>query len=608
MAEHMIETRILLRYDTLSNWESSTVILKPGEAAIAVSTFDYTIEGTNHRPDHTPPAVGIKVGDGYHYFSELPWVQAVAGDVYNWAKQQTKPSYNANEIQGLTALIQQCIEDAGGGGGSGGGGGDVTVQARLYRLIKGTGDNADKYYLQSKAADESEWTTDELNYIDLSDLARILTWMGEAADYWNLGGYLADKINESLNSLNYNDTPDPTKVVTAVHQSNGRISVVRGDIGAGNISGVISVEHGGTGQTSFEADSVLVGNGTGNITSRPIETTLTSNNNLATNRAIVTYIDNATAGVTGAMHYIGEASVEITNNSNVNPRIEGYDFSSAQNGDVIIYNSAEYVWTGIAWRLLGDEGSYAVKGSITNRDIAPDAEIDQSKIANLTIDLSNKVDKEEGKGLSSNNYTNDDKAKLEGIEENAQRNIIEHVYVNGTEAIPTTVDGNENSLNLRVSALTPEEEEKISGIEPQAQVNRIEHVFLNEEELPIKTVKNLNKSVNIEINEFTDAEKEKLATIEANAQENKIEKIFFNETQFTPNDEKEVHVTIDTAALDLNVLEGAQIPNGNTTEEVQVVNKKLQLARIAATGDVSDLQQIADTYITFDCGSSTEVI
>ena len=61
MAEHTIETRILLRYDTLSNWENSTVILKQGEAAIAVSTFDYTIEGTNHRPNHTPPAVGIKV-------------------------------------------------------------------------------------------------------------------------------------------------------------------------------------------------------------------------------------------------------------------------------------------------------------------------------------------------------------------------------------------------------------------------------------------------------------------------------------------------------------------------------------------------------------------
>ena len=607
MAEHTIETRILLRYDTLQNWTSSTVILKQGEAAIAVSSFDYTIEGTNNRPNHTPPAVGIKVGDGYHYFSELPWVQAVAGDVYNWAKQQTKPSYNANEIQGLTALIQQCIEDAGGGGGSGGGG-EVTVQARLYRLIKGTGDNSDKYYLQSKTVDDTTWTTDELNYIDLSDLARILTWMGDAAEYWNLGGYLAEKINDSLSSINYTDTPDATKVVTAVHQTNGKIRVVRDSIGANNISGIITVEHGGTGQNSFESDSVLVGNGTGNILSRPIDNVLLDNNNLATGHAIVAYVDNATAGITGAMHYIGEARVEITNGSNVNPRIENYDFIGAQPGDVIIYNQAEYVWTGAQWRLIGDEGSYAIKGSIVNRDIAADANIDQSKIADLTSSLESKVDKEEGKGLSSNNYTNDDKNKLSGIEENAQRNIIEHVYVNGTEVVPTTIEGNENSLGLRVSALTPEEEEKIEGIEPQAQVNRIEHIFLNEEELAIKTVKNLAKSVNIELNKFTTEEKEKLAGIEPQAQQNTIEKIFFNDTQFTPNEEKEVHVTIDTAALDLDVLEGAQVPGDNLPEEVSQVNKKLQLARIAKTGNVVDLLQSNDEYITLYCGTSTEVI
>jgi len=35
MAEHQIETRILLRYDTYDNWMHSTVILKTGEAAIA---------------------------------------------------------------------------------------------------------------------------------------------------------------------------------------------------------------------------------------------------------------------------------------------------------------------------------------------------------------------------------------------------------------------------------------------------------------------------------------------------------------------------------------------------------------------------------------------
>ena len=46
---------------------------------------------------------------------------------------------------------------------------------------------------------------------------------------------------------------------------------------------------------------------------------------------------------------------------------------------------------------MGDEGSYAVKGAIKNVDIAADAAISQSKIANLTTDLDNKVDKIDGK-------------------------------------------------------------------------------------------------------------------------------------------------------------------------------------------------------------------
>lgn len=606
MAEHMIESRILLRYDTLYNWMNSTVILKQGEAAIAVSTFDNTIENTNHHPDHTPPAVGIKIGDGYHYFSELPWVQGVAGDVYNWAKQQTKPTYNANEIQGLTTLIQQYIDNAGGGGG---GSGPVTVEARAYRLTKGTGDNKNKYYLQSKGANDEDWITDELNYVDLGELATVIEWLGEGIeDYWTISGFTVDKLNERLRQLNYTDTAGVDTVVTAVNQSNGKISVTHGPIKASAIGGIVDVEHGGTGKNTLEYDSVLVGNGTGAVLTKPIDSTLTSNNNLATNRAIVNYIDNATAGLTGAMHFIGEATVEITNNSIVNPRIDGYNFSKAQGGDVILFNAAEYVWTGTNWRLLGDEGSYAVRGSITNIDIADGADIAQSKIANLVNDLDNKVDKEEGKSLSSNDFTNEEKLKLADIEDNAQRNIIEHVYVNGTEILPSTIEGNANSLGLRVSALTPEEEEKIAGIETRAQVNRIEHIFLNETELNIGTVRDLAKSVNIPINEFTTEEKDKLQGIEAGAQINKIEKIYFNDNLFAANEEKEVRVTLDAAALNLSVLEGAQVPYNNTVEEVPVTNKKLQLARIAATGDVSDLKQTANTYIIFNCGSSTEVI
>lgn len=598
MAEHTIETRILLRYDTLSNWLNSTVILKPGEAAVAAAPFSYTIEGTNDRPEHTPPAVGIKIGDGYHYFSELPWVQGIAGDVYNWAKQQNKPSYSASEIQGLATFVQQYIT---GGGQSG----DVTVEARAYRLTEIN----NKYYLQSRGVEDEDWVTDELHFIDLSQLADLLTWLGTAVDdYWTIGGFTNQKIADKLNTLNYSDTEDLSKVVTAVDQVNGKISVTHRTLSTNNLSGILKVSQGGTGRDTLEQDSVLVGNGSNAVSLRPIETELTSNNNLATNRAIITYINNATAGLTGAMHFIGEATVEIRNGSSVNPRIDGYNFSSAQPGDVILFGQQEYVWNGV-WTLLGDEGSYAVKGSITNADIADGAEIAQSKIANLTSDLSLKVDKVTGKQLSTNDFTDEEKQKLLGIEDNAQRNIIEHIYVNGTEAIPTIVDGNPNSLSLRVSALTQEEEEKISGIENGAQANRIEHIFLNSNELNITTVKNLAKSVNILLNEYTDAEQLKLAGIESGAQVNIIEKIFFNETQFQPNAEKEVHVVIDEAALNLQVIKGARVPNGGLYEDIDITQeKKLELARIAKTGNIVDLIQTNNTYVILDCGSSTEVL
>jgi hypothetical protein len=50
-----------------------------------------------------PVAVGIKIGDGRSYFDELPWIQAIASDVYSWAKSSTPPS--ADTIPGLAQYI-----------------------------------------------------------------------------------------------------------------------------------------------------------------------------------------------------------------------------------------------------------------------------------------------------------------------------------------------------------------------------------------------------------------------------------------------------------------------------------------------------------------------
>jgi len=199
---------------------------------------------------------------------------------------------------------------------------------------------------------------------------------------------------------------------------------------------------------------LLVGNGTDAIISIPISDDINSNNTIVSRGAIKSYIDASVANIANAMHFIGEATVEINNDSTVDPVIDSYIFSQAQRGDVILYNSKEFVWDGNKWHLLGDESSYAIKGSITNNDISANAAIALSKIDGLNTILSNKVNSEEGKGLSTNDYTSIEKDKLASIPITAQENIIEHIYLNGTELILTTIEEQEKSVNIQIRGLT----------------------------------------------------------------------------------------------------------------------------------------------------------
>jgi len=53
MAEKILNTRIALKYDTLANWMSSSLILKTGEIAVAEIPSGASDSGL------TPPAIGI---------------------------------------------------------------------------------------------------------------------------------------------------------------------------------------------------------------------------------------------------------------------------------------------------------------------------------------------------------------------------------------------------------------------------------------------------------------------------------------------------------------------------------------------------------------------
>ena len=72
------------------------------------------------------------------------------------------------------------------------------------------------------------------------------------------------------------------------------------------------------------------------------------------------------------------------------------------------------------------------------QNIEAASEADLSDLAQV---VAGKVDKEEGKGLSSNDYTDADQEKLAAIEDGAQVNVIESISVNGTAVNP---DANKN--------------------------------------------------------------------------------------------------------------------------------------------------------------------
>ena len=591
MADHRIETKILLRYATYSQWMSSDLILLPGEAAVAYFPRTSTLTNTDDVPDLTPPAIGIKIGDGHSYFDELPWVQAIAADVYSWAKEENKPTYAATEITGLT----EFINSVGGGGGSGGN------SAASYRIIYDSTNN--KYILQYYDETSQDWvsTTSEINLAQiLNRINTIERWANGARS--NLGNievpiveYIYEEVLNYINALDYPDQIEPHQFITSVVQTDGVIAVTRSTISMSDISGVLSTEQGGTGVSRVEDDELLVGSMDGTLQVRRFVTHIESDdrNVFVTAGAVIDYVLSQTAGLTGAMHFIGEATIPITGDQpHMDPQISGYNFRNVQAGDVILANGAqEFVWTGDSWRLLGDEGSYAIKGSITNADIAEEANIAQSKIDGLSDSFNAKVDKVDGKGLSTNDYTNDDKNKLTDIEPDAQVNVIEHVFFNDEEVNPTIVNGYAKSIDLHFNGMSQEQGEKLDGIEAGAEVNTIEAITLDGQPVPVT-----NRVAAI--------------TTDHTAYENKIEAIYVNGTEQTPDQQKRVNITIDESALSFEVINGAVIPNliGGGNESITVEDKKLQLARIAKTGNVSDLLQTENTYIILQCGSSTEVI
>lgn len=176
--------------------------------------------------------------------------------------------------------------------------------------------------------------------------------------------------------------------------------------------------------------------------------TPSGNTSAANKKYVDDTITNATKGLTGAMHYIGASSTDPM--LPAGPTVTGHTGAFAS-GDVVTWgDNKEYVYDGTTWRVLGDEGSYIVKGTkFTDADIADNAAISQLKIDGLQTALAAKLNSTEAESLYVPKKTGfslvDDAeiTKLGTVEVHAQANKIESIKAGGT-ALTIDIDKSVN--------------------------------------------------------------------------------------------------------------------------------------------------------------------
>ena len=187
--EKILNTRVLLKTDTLENWNNSTLALKKGEIAIATVA---ATAGTGL----TEPVVMIKIGeDGVKTFNELPWnFYAKASDVIAACKSEsTLTDFVNNVIAGAGIATDEALATLTGR--------VTTAEGNIDALEALVGNTA----------------------VDTQITNAVSAAIGE-------GGSVTKKIAAEIQKLDVEDTAVAGKYVSAVSEADGKITVTRADL------------------------------------------------------------------------------------------------------------------------------------------------------------------------------------------------------------------------------------------------------------------------------------------------------------------------------------------------------------------------------------------
>lgn len=300
-----LNTRIRLKYDTLADWNTNkSVVLLEGEIGLcyvpAITTGTTT----------TAPTVLFKVGDGTKTWEELPWGAGLAADVPSWAKAATAPE-------------------------------DTDTQYKLEQDT--TNGHILKFYSKTK---NGNWGTPvSITIPDNNQTIKVGDVVFGASDAITLVGdggvtVTGDKTNKKI-TFKVEKAAEATKADSATTAEKVAKALKFGTksydgsteqtITAADINKDLTLQINGTTKVTYNGSTA----GTFNVTA-------------------------ADLGLSGAMHFLGTSTTEITDHGTQKPTIDSKAVNPAI-GDVVLYNHLEFVWDGSKWEKLGDESSYALK-------------------------------------------------------------------------------------------------------------------------------------------------------------------------------------------------------------------------------------------------------
>lgn len=562
MAEKIINTRVQLKYDTLTNWLASSVILKAGEVAIA------TIATTNSDSGLTPPAIGIKVGDGNNTFANLNWIQAVAGDVPTWAKEAagaTVKSWIDHAISEIPAapsgegtttftsakLIKSVTQDK-GGKITNVTYEDITIDAvsgltaRLEGIDTAIGTKLDANLASANATITNKLIDDAAakGYADAaqsnaetaasSALSAAKTAILGEADYSGTvkGAYAeAKKANDAIAALDVTDSG--TGVVTAISQTDGKIAYTKSAI-----------------------DTVVAFSDGYNASSNKAATVKTVTDAVD---AAKTELNSTLSQMTGAMRFRGTVAAAPTADT---AAPSGDGLGAWRAGDVVLFGTAEYVVSTMSsnkpvWQLLGDEGAYQTRLSFTGTPSSENKVVTNDTLETAKTNLTTAIN--EAKTAASNA---DDAAKA--AQGTANSAVAEAQKANNAIAALDVAD--DISKKGFVSAVT-QTDGKIAVTKKEIGFADISDVAFDG--TPSKTNKIITGTA-------LDAVKKNI-----------IDGIGGSATATA------------VANNQVSVLTGVTLTAGKLTR-----SSEYKLAAVAATGKVADID-FSDTVLVLNCGSST---